>query len=62
VLFCVMCVICTLCLIVILLLPGKNPFAVKINNSKLDSSGLEQGSVVGSYEHSSEPLVFLKAR
>jgi hypothetical protein len=33
VLFCVMCVICVLCLIVVSLPPGKNPFAVKINNS-----------------------------
>jgi type IV secretory pathway component VirB8 len=34
VLFCVMCVICLLCLIVLPLPPGKNPFAVKINNNK----------------------------
>jgi type IV secretory pathway component VirB8 len=33
VLFCVMCVICLLCLIVLPLPPGKNPFAVKINNN-----------------------------
>jgi hypothetical protein len=33
VLFCVMCVICVLCLIVAPLPPGKNPFAVKINNN-----------------------------
>jgi hypothetical protein len=32
VLFCVMCVICVLCLIIVPLPPGKNPFAVKINN------------------------------
>jgi hypothetical protein len=31
VLFCVMCVVCVLCLIVVPLLPGENPFAVKIN-------------------------------
>jgi hypothetical protein len=30
VLYCVMCVICVLCLIVVLLPPGKTPFAVKI--------------------------------
>jgi hypothetical protein len=34
VLFCVMYVICVLCLIVVPLSPGKNPFAVKINNNK----------------------------
>jgi hypothetical protein len=34
-LFCVMCVISLLCLIVLLLAPGKNPFAVKINNNFL---------------------------
>jgi hypothetical protein len=28
-----MCVICVLCLIVVPLAPGKNPFAVKINNN-----------------------------
>jgi hypothetical protein len=33
VLFCVMRVICVLCLIVVPLPPGKNPFAVKINNN-----------------------------
>jgi hypothetical protein len=33
VLFCVMCVVCVLCLIVVPLLPGENPFAVKINIS-----------------------------
>jgi hypothetical protein len=33
VLFCVMYVICVLCLIVVPLPPGKNPFAVKINNN-----------------------------
>jgi hypothetical protein len=32
VLFCVMCVICVLCLIVVPLLPGRNPFAININN------------------------------
>jgi hypothetical protein len=31
VLFCVMCVVCVLCLIVVLVPPGGNPFAVKIN-------------------------------
>jgi hypothetical protein len=35
VLFCVMCVICLLCLIVLALPPGKNPFAVEINNNIL---------------------------
>jgi hypothetical protein len=30
VLFCVMCVVCVLCLIVVPLIPGENPFAVKI--------------------------------
>jgi hypothetical protein len=35
VLFCVMCVICVLRLIVVPLPPGKNQFAVKINNNKL---------------------------
>jgi hypothetical protein len=35
VLFCVMCVICVLCLIVVPLPPGKNPFAVKINNNNI---------------------------
>jgi hypothetical protein len=34
VLLCVMCVICLLCLIVLPLPPGKNPFAVRINNNK----------------------------
>jgi hypothetical protein len=29
-----MCVICVLCLIVVPLPPGKNPFAVEINNNK----------------------------
>jgi hypothetical protein len=33
VLFCVKCVICVLCLIVVPLPPGKNSFAVKINNN-----------------------------
>jgi hypothetical protein len=33
VLFCVMCVICVLCLSVVPLPPGKNLFAVKINNN-----------------------------
>jgi hypothetical protein len=33
VLFCVVCVICLLCLIVLPVPPGKNPFAVKINNN-----------------------------
>jgi hypothetical protein len=32
-LFCVMCVIYVLCLIAVPLPPGKNPFAVKINNN-----------------------------
>jgi hypothetical protein len=32
-LFCVMCVNCVLCLIVVPLPPGKNQFAVKINNN-----------------------------
>jgi flagellar biogenesis protein FliO len=31
VLFCVMGIICVLCFIVVRLLPGINPFAVKIN-------------------------------
>jgi hypothetical protein len=35
VLFCVICVICVLCLIVIPLTPGRNPFAVKINNKNI---------------------------
>jgi hypothetical protein len=35
-LFCVMCVICVLRLILVSLSPGKTPFAVKINNNKLD--------------------------
>jgi hypothetical protein len=35
VLFCVICVVCLLCLIVLSLPPGKNPFAVKINNKKI---------------------------
>jgi hypothetical protein len=30
---CVMCVTCMLCLSVVRLPPGKNPFAVKINNN-----------------------------
>jgi hypothetical protein len=30
-----MCVICALCLIVAPLPPGKNPFAVKINNNNI---------------------------
>jgi hypothetical protein len=37
-----MCVICVLCLIVVPLAPGKNPFAVKINNNdnnKVSESG-----------------------
>jgi hypothetical protein len=29
------CVICVLCLIVVPLLPGRNPFAIKINNKKI---------------------------
>jgi hypothetical protein len=33
VLFCVMCVTSVLCLILVPLPPGKNPFAVKINNN-----------------------------
>jgi uncharacterized membrane protein len=33
VLFRVICVICVLCLIVVPLPPGRNPFAVKINNN-----------------------------
>jgi hypothetical protein len=28
-----MCVVCVLCLIVVPLPPGKNPFAVKVNNN-----------------------------
>jgi hypothetical protein len=40
VLFCVMCVICLLCLIVLLLPPGKNPLAVKINNNNNNNIGL----------------------
>jgi hypothetical protein len=31
----VMCVICVLCLIVVPLPPGRNPFAVKINNNNI---------------------------
>jgi hypothetical protein len=34
VLLCVMCVICLLCHIVLPLSPGKNAFAVKMNNNK----------------------------
>jgi hypothetical protein len=33
VLLCVMCVICVLCLIVVRLPPGRNSFAVKINDN-----------------------------
>jgi hypothetical protein len=36
VLFCVMCVICLLCLILLPLPPGKNLFAVKINNNNIN--------------------------
>jgi hypothetical protein len=39
VLFCVMHVICMLCLIVVPLPPGKNPFAVKINNNNNNNVG-----------------------
>jgi flagellar biogenesis protein FliO len=38
VLFCVMCIICVLCLIVVRLPPGRNPFAVKINNNNVFDS------------------------
>jgi hypothetical protein len=37
-----MCVICALCLIVVPVPPGKNPFAVKINNNKV-TDNLVQG-------------------
>jgi hypothetical protein len=38
VLFYVMCVICVFCLIVVRLPPGRNPFAVKINNNNNNSN------------------------
>jgi hypothetical protein len=34
VLFC-MCIFCVLCLILVRLPPGRNPFAVKINNNNI---------------------------
>jgi hypothetical protein len=36
-----MCVICVLCLIVVPLPPGRNPFAVKINNNLKKNDGLK---------------------
>jgi hypothetical protein len=40
VLFCVVCLICVLCLIVVRLPPGKNLFAVNINNNKKRQAAL----------------------
>jgi hypothetical protein len=38
VLFCVMSVVCVLCLSIVSLPPGKDPFAVKINNNNKNIS------------------------
>jgi hypothetical protein len=57
VLFCVMCVICLLCLTVLPLPPGKNQFAVKINNNNNNNNNNSQAEF-SVFRHSATNTVY----